>query len=151
MEAALVDSPYRRGEFDAVVRNVRESSLATMYARGQIDQAQLEAGNWFRHTYERSRMGSMAVDPRREPVDISGMADPIPDHVIAASRELARARAEIGVKGYLIVELVCGQGWSVKEAAGIGVSYQQVREAGMLLRVSLDALAEWRGFATKRK
>jgi len=145
----LVQSPYDKTAFDAVVRNIRESTLETMRAHGHIDEAQLEAGTWFRATYERSRMGSMAIDPSREPVDTSGIADPIPDRMIAANQRLASARAELGVKGFRVVELVCGQGWSIREAAGTTQSRQRIEETGMLLRVSLDALAEWLGYATR--
>ena len=91
----------------------------------------------------------MAIDPSREPVDTSGIADPIPDRMIAANQRLASARAELGVKGFRVVELVCGQGWSIREAAGTTQSRQRIEETGMLLRVSLDALAEWLGYATR--
>lgn len=144
----LVQCPYDKAAFDPVVRNIKESSLSTMHARGQIDDAQFEAGNWFRATYEKTRMGSMAIDPSREPVDTSGIADPIPDRMITANQELALVRAELGARGYRIVELVCGQGWNVIEATETQ-SRQRIEDNRALLRVSLDALAVWCGYATK--
>ena len=146
MVAALVDSPYVKGEYDAVVINIGEGPLATMRARHQIDQAQYEAGSWFRETYERTRMGSMAIDPSREPVDTSGVADPIPDALIDASRQLRAARVELGRPGYQVVERVCGEGYSVKESQHIGGSYEAT---GWLLRLALNALAVWKGLASK--
>jgi hypothetical protein len=148
MVAAWVDSPLTPGTSDPVVKNIRESPLATMLARRQIDEAQYEAGSWFRKVYEQTRMGSMAIDPSREPVDTSGQADPIPDALIAASRLLRVARYELGGKGYLIVELVCGQGFTVREQQHVG---RTEKGTGWLLRHALDRLAEWRGFASPRE
>jgi hypothetical protein len=148
MAAALVDSPLTPGTYDAVVVNIRESPLSTMLARRQIDDAQYEAGKWFRKVYEQTRMGSMAVDPSREPVDTSGIADPIPDTLIAATKLLRAARYELGGKGYLIVELVCGQGFTVREQQHVG---RTEKGTGWLLRHALDKLAEWRGFASPRE
>jgi hypothetical protein len=145
MVAALVPSPLTPGSYDAVVKNIHEGPLATMLHRRQIDLAQFEAGDWFRSTYEKTRMGSMAVDPSREPVDTSGVADPIPDTLIAATRLLRAARYELGSKGYLIVELVCGQGYTVTEQQHIG---RTEKGTGWLLRHALDTLAEWRGLAS---
>jgi hypothetical protein len=147
MVAVLVPSPLTEGTYDAAVINIRESPLAAMLHRGQIDEAQYEAGKWFRKTYEATRMGSMAIDPSREPVDTSGVADPIPDTLIAATRLLRAARYELGWKGYWICELVCGQGFTVKEQAHVG---RTEKGTGWLLRHALDRLAEWRGFASPR-
>jgi len=94
-------------------------------------------------------MGSMAVDPSREPVDSSGRSDPIPDRAIIAVEELTKVRHELGRDGYLVVELICGQGWSIRETAGLGSREQRIKEIGVVLRRSLDVLAEMRGFATR--
>ena len=147
MVAALVASPLTEGTYDAVVINVGESHLATMRNRHQIDDAQLAAGDWFRKTYERTRMGSMAVDPSRTPVDTSGVADPIPDTLIAATRLLRAAREVLSARSYLIVELVCGQGFTVREVQYVGRSYE---DTGWRLRQALDDLAAWRGYASPR-
>jgi len=144
----IVPAAYAQGEFEAVVRNIRESSLGTMRARGQIDDAQLRAGEWFRATYERMRMGSMAIDPQKEPVDTSGFADPIPDRIIKAGQDLAAARAVLGPRGYMVCELVCGQGFGIQEVPG---TWRSSEGTGWRLRNALDDLAEWRGFATARK
>ena len=137
---------------EPVVVNVRESSLTAMHARRQIDDAQLRAGEWFRGKYEAMRMGSMAIDPSYEPVDISGHADPIPDRVIMAGQAISKARAHLGVIGATLVELVCGQGFTIAQAANrrYGLATRsQLDYTGRLLRETLDELAAYLGFATK--
>jgi hypothetical protein len=144
---AIVESPYAKGEYGPAVRNIRESNLAYMHSHGQIDDAQRMAGEWFRATYERTRMGSMAVDPSHEPVDTSGRADPIPDRAIAAIEELTVVRGQLGRTSYAIVELVCGQGWSITDVASmVG---RDKRKIGYIFQSGLDDLAELRGYATR--
>jgi hypothetical protein len=144
---SIVESAYVRGEYEPVVKNIRESSISWLHSHGQIDDAQRMAGEWFRGTYERTRMGTMAVDPSHEPVDTSGKADPIPDRAIAAIEELTAVRRELGRTPYCVVELICGQGWSIKE-----VAFMTARPRigiGEILRMALDDLAEMRGYATR--
>ncbi len=141
-----VESPYVKGDFESVIRNVGESSLIAMFYAQKIDAAQLRSGEWFRATYERTRMGSMAIDPSKEPVDTSGHSDPIPDRVIIAAEQLALARKELSPVGYMVVELVCGQGWTIEEATRGEAS----RSVWRVFRLALNKLAEWRGYATKK-
>jgi hypothetical protein len=144
---AIVESVYEKGEYVPAVKNIREGPLSWMHSHGQLDDAQRMAGEWFRATYERTRMGSMAVDPSHEPVDTSGRADPIPDRAIAAIEELTKVRVELGRTSYAVVELVCGQGWGVADVA-ICVNAGRHR-MGRILRLGLDKLAEMRGYATR--
>jgi hypothetical protein len=144
----VVDSPYRRGEKEPVVRNIRESSLSAMHARGQIDDAQYRAGDWIRAQYERMRMGSGAIDPSYEPVDTSGHSDPIPDRLLRASLAIHDAEQavikEVGRRGWQLLECVCVEGCAIAEAAGRRygkASDLQTRHVGMLFRDSLDVLA----------
>lgn len=148
-----VENPYDKGKFETVVRNIRESSLATMYARKQIDEAQLRAGEWIRAKIEKTRMSSGAIDPSYEPVDTSGHADPIPDRVIMASRAVADIRTHLGEVAWPVIHLVCGEGATVAEAAhrrfGLATEAQQ-KFVGQLLRASLDEAAVYLGYAQKR-
>lgn len=147
IQPAIVESTYTKGEYGPAVKNTREGPISYMYARGHIDDAQRMAGEWFRSTYERTRMGSMAVDPSHEPVDTSGRADPIPERAIAAIEELTFVRKELGKERYVVIELVCGQGWAVVDVA---LMYRVGRHrVGRILRGSLDKLAEMRGYATR--
>ena len=147
IQPAIVESAYVKGVYEPVVKNVREGSISWMYSHGQLDDAQRMAGEWFRSTYERTRMGSMAVDPSREPVDTSGRSDPIPDRAIVAIEELAKVRNQLGRTPYSVVELVCGQGWTIADIATmVG---RERNSIGTILRVALDDLAELRGYATR--
>lgn len=148
---AEVENPYDKGKFETVVRNIRESSLSTMFARKQIDEAQLRAGEWVRSKIEKSRMSSGAIDPSYEPVDTSGHADPIPDRVIMASQAIAKARIHVGAVSWPLIELVCGQGHTINEAANrrYGLATEaQVKYTGRLLRETLDVLAAYLGYAS---
>ena len=148
-----VASPYQKGIEEPVIRNVRESSISTMYARKQIDQAQMMAGQWFQSQYDAMRGSSMSVDPTYEPVDTSGHSDPIQDRVIMAGAQLAKARGILGI-GFPIVEMVCGEGLSISEAARRkfgNASQRQEELLGMLFRFALDALAAWLGYAGTEK
>jgi len=147
IQPAIVESTYVRGDFESVVKNIREGPISWLHSNGVIDDAQRMAGEWFRSTYERTRMGSMAVDPSHEPVDTSGRADPIPDRAIAAIEELTKVRGQLGRTPYAVVELVCGQGWNLTDAATmIG---RDKRLISSVLRIGLDDLAEMRGYATR--
>jgi hypothetical protein len=156
----LVDdpNPIFRGQKQAVAVNGRESSLAVMLAKGQIDEAQCRSGDWLRRQYERMRIGSGAIDPSHEPVDTSGHTDPIPDRLLMASLKIHDARAavvkEVGNKGWALLEAICVEGCLIAEAAGRRygrVTQSQARYVGMLFRDALDALAEHLGFATQNK
>ena len=147
IQPAIVECTYNKGDYIPTVKNIREGSISWMYSHGQIDDAQRMAGEWFRSTYERTRMGSMAVDPSHEPVDTSSRTDPIPDRAIMAIEELTKVRMELGRPSYSVVELVCGQGWGVADVA-FTVKAGRNR-VGRILRDGLDKLAEMRGYATK--
>ena len=141
-----------------VVTNIRECPLAYMRSRDWIDDAQLKAGEWFQRQYNNTMLSSGAVDPSYEPVDISGHADPIPDRVLTASQAIAKAKAhlqaQIGVKGWLVIELVCGQGFSIARAAQRRWGFAtrgQIEFTGHTLREALDVLAAYLGYATVDK
>ena len=147
IQPAIVECVYDKGKYEPAVKNTREGPISYMYARGHIDDAQRMAGEWFRATYERTRMGSMAVDPSHEPVDTSGRADPIPDRAIVAIEELTKVRAGLGRANYGVVELICGQGWNLYDVSIIvGADRNKISR---ILRDALDKLAEMRGYATR--
>lgn len=161
IQPAFVDSPFGlkgKNGFayqEAVIRNDRESSLATMKARGQIDDAQMRAGDWFRAKHEAARLSVGAIDPSYEPVDTSGHSDPIPDRVIHAAQALAKARRAIDVGAYAwtLLELVAGEGETLFSAAckryGVATRMQTIYVGG-LFRDALDALAIYLGYASQK-
>lgn len=148
--AGKAENPYQRGEAQEVTRNVRESNLGLMLARKQIDAPQHRAGMWFLARFERARASAMASDPAREFVDSSRRNDPIAQRIIEAVMDLAEVAPILGKPGLIIVELVCGEGLNVAEAAdrilGRPSSQFEKKVTGWLLRGSLDALAEHLGF-----
>jgi hypothetical protein len=149
-------NPLFRGQKQAVAKNARESSLSSMLARKQIDEAQCRAGDWIRLQYEKMRMGSGAIDPSYEPVDTSGHADPIPDRLLMASLKIHDARAavvqEVGQRGWQLIEWVCCEGYGVAEATVKRYGYttrKRLDLTGEMFRDALDALAVHKGFATE--
>lgn len=155
LQDGKADNPYAFGEQESVVRNIRESSLTTMHARRQIDEAQLRAGERFRSLYERASVcGSMAIDPSKEPVDGGGNTDPIPDRVVQASKELGVVRAELGRIGNDLVTRVCGHGSTVEQVARVmfaAANERDVRFIGQMLREQLDMLAVMWGYAASKR
>ena len=152
LAADEVENPYDKGKFETVVRNVRESSLTAMRARGQLSESQYKAGEWIRIKIEGTRMSSGAIDPSYEPVDVSGHSDPIPIRVIAAAQDVGKARRYLGEVVWPTVDLVCGQGHTITEAANrrYGLATEaQTKFIGRLLREALDELAVYLGYATK--
>ncbi len=153
LRPAQVESPYRKGEMEVRVRNTRESQLSAMHQRGTIDDAQLMAGQWVRQNFEAQTIGLRISDPGRVVVDTSGEADgTVPDRALDAGTALSLARAELGALGWPVVEMVCGEGLSLTDAAYRlhGEATDRTRGfTGHLLRAALDVLAVYLGYATK--
>jgi len=155
LRLATVDSPYRKGEAEEVVRNIRESSLTAMHARGQIDDAQLRAGEWVRAKSEVSQIGLRVSDPSRIIVDTSGIPDPLPDRASEASMALSLAARHLGAVGWPVIDMVCGAGYTIEGATKrlFRERLSRSRQAfvGQLLRESLDKLAIFLGYASPDK
>ena len=145
-----VEAAYRRGEFEAVPKNIRESGLSAMRARGQIDEAQYRAGDWYR---VRREMTNGAVDPSNEPVDVSGTADPVSSRVLFAGMEIAKLKLKLPQVRWGLIEIVCVRNFTIEEAtyAGFGIKTEYNRKVtGRLLRDGLNEMAVALGYATKR-
>ena len=148
-----VENPFDPGSYETVTVNVRESTLATMVARGQIDDAQFRAGDYIRSRYERSRIGSQAFDPSHEPVDVSGVSDPIPARVLLATKDIVAMQNHVGPLVWRVLEGVCGQGFTITEMASkiYGTNKETDKTfVGRLLREGLDQIAALLGFASPR-
>lgn len=149
-----VDNPFgKKGDREEVIINVRESSIELMRARNWIDMAQHRAAVRFRHLYESMYMTNMAVDTTREPVDVSGQPDPVPDRVLDAGSEVAHAIKAMGLVDAGYVVWVAGDGLTIWEAArkaagGKPTQYQR-KLTGRRLRSGLDTLAEHWGYAMR--
>ena len=59
-----IDDPYEPGAKIIAFQSLRDSPLNYMRARGQIDEAQYNAGKKLQEFYERSQIGGLrAIDP----------------------------------------------------------------------------------------
>ena len=96
----------------ASIRNIRESSIETMYYRKQIDALQYTAGSIFRRKWETSQL----ISKPELGVRVDNSLNPsIGDHKLDAMDELNRLYGVIGTKSYDILEYVCGFGYNLKQ------------------------------------
>ncbi|WP_287240256.1 hypothetical protein [Mesorhizobium sp.] len=91
--------------------------------------------------------GASSIDPGRIVVDGGKAPEPISERQVRAGKELARCRALLGVRGYQLVSLVCGQGHALHE---IATGKRERLTAADLLRMCLDDLAALWGLAHRR-
>jgi len=129
----------------AVAVNIRESSIAQMHARGQIDDAQQVAADRLRAVIERAGLcGARGLDPTRERVDGGRRNDGFTEARLDAARELTLLARELGKIGYPVCFLVCGERLSVRELARRMLSrpakQRELDYYGKLLRDHLDVL-----------
>ena len=138
-------SPSREPDTVTVMVNVRESSIAQMQARGQIDDAQKVAADRLRGVFERAGFGGIAsLDITRERVDGGRSRDGITDTRLDAARQLSSLARELGKIGYPVCVLICGDRLSVREMAhrmlGRPAKKRELDYYGRLRRDHLDSL-----------
>lgn len=126
---------------DAVV-SLRESSIITMAQHAVLTGDQVAAAWRFRKAFETvSQLKGATVDPDAL-VRSARTVDSLAERRLSAAFDLRLARRLLGVHGYNLVRLVCGEGFHIRDI------YQSRRErdtATDLLRIHLDALASmWR-------
>lgn len=128
-----------------VSKNLLESAVETLYARGRLDEAQKRAADRFRATWEAcGGAGSGAMDYSRTVVDGGGARDPLNERQVDAGRTLRDCRVLLGARNYELVSKVCGQGLSLQD-----IERDQRARLTMAdnLRASLDDLARQWGLA----
>jgi len=131
-----------------VVKNLRESAIETLFARGKLDEAQKKAADRFRATWEAcGGAGTGAMDYTRTHVDGGGTRDPISERQVDAGKELASCRVMLGKRNYDLVCKVAGQGLSFSD-----ITTDQRAKLTMAdnLRDSLDDLARGWGIVSQR-
>lgn len=133
-----------------VVVNRRHDIVLWLHSRGDIDDAQRQAGDRFLALHEQMQSGFRATDYSREPVD-GGSAWPETDvKVSEAAKELDKLRSFLGWKDYLMLERAICHRSSIH---GITVGlYGEAREAdrkyiGRRLRDALEMAAKYWGYA----
>ena len=132
----------------STTKNLRESAIETLFARGKLDEAQKKAADRFRATWEAcGGAGTGAMDYTRTHVDGGGARDPISERQVDAGKELAGCRVMLGARNFSLVSKVCGQGLSFGD-----ITTDQRAKLTMAdnLRDSLDDLARGWGIVSQR-
>lgn len=140
---AIVTDPFSDcGEKISVLRSTRDDPLSGLFARQQIDEAQLAAGRKWQELYEGSEVGSIrAIDPTKEAVDGGRIPEPITDRQIKALRKLDEAHKWLGNDSYGIVFTVLGHRMMLKDAAEKH-NFTTAREVDYFSRRFKDGLEE---------
>jgi hypothetical protein len=157
MVSAEVDNPYFSTDHAVsadnpkrirVTKNLRESAIETLFARGKLDEAQKKAADRFRTTWEAcGGSGAAAMDYSRTHVDGGGARDPISERQVDAGHELARCKVMLGVRNFALVSKVCGQGLSFGDIATDARAKLTMADN---LRDSLDDLARAWGIVSQQ-
>lgn len=151
-----VDNPYRKGESETVVRNLRESNTYTL----RLGPAQERAYNKFWELcYKAGYSKQMAIDPSNEPVDGGGFRDPIPASALDGATKLGRISNEpshqeypgIGKEKFHLIWATCIIGLGYKEIANIEFGESHKRSDVDFVRFNVKAsyndLARYFGYS----
>ncbi|MRX37148.1 hypothetical protein [Aminobacter sp. MDW-2] len=143
--------PARDGErafprLIAAQKNIRESAVETLFARGFLARAQKEAADRFRACWEKAGGTVRSLDHTLDRVD-GGRGDPLAAR-IAAAHELKRCRQLIGHRGYQVLQLVCAEGRALAE---ITPHKRERLTMADNLRADLDDIAAMWGIQTARR
>lgn len=123
--SAVVDDPLERGKRLEVTVTLRDDILRHLRVRGEIDEAQFQAGRLYERYAEQSQIGSVkAMDTTKEPVDGGGeFYEAVTDRQIAAVRQLSEAGRVLGRKGELLVRKILIERRKFRDIAGDGGRY----------------------------
>jgi hypothetical protein len=106
----VVEDPYNGRDKIAVVISTRDNPLADMWARGQIDRAQFEAGKKWQRAFEIAEIG-VCRNGFKSKVDNGGSsAGDVEDEVATARKRLMKSREYLGSVGYQLLSVVLGEG-----------------------------------------
>lgn len=130
--------------------NLRDDPFGQMYKRGTIGRAQYQAGRKFQSTWE------AAGTPLRSPGNIiehvdggRGASDGITDRRMAAGKDLALWRSELGRDGYSLIQAVLIDKRTIREVADSGAMMPGKAATtyyGHAFRRQLSLLAKVMGF-----
>lgn len=163
----MVPNPYRHhlpdlrvieGELtyiepkERVARALRDDPLGQMHQRRQIGESQYAAGRRFQATWEAAGTPLRSSGDIREHVDGGrGASDGITDARMAAGKELASWRREIGEDGYKFLQAVLIDKRSIREVADASRMMMPGPKStvfhGQLFRRILSLLAKATGLA----
>ena len=147
-----VRGEHRYDEAKVTVRRaLRDDPLGWMHSRGQINEAQYQAGREYQATREAEGIGTgRSPSELREHVDGGHVAsDGITDTKLRAAKRVAAWRSMLGEDGYQLAEAVLVENRQVKQCALSiygSASPANRKYAGRRFRECLDALAKNMGF-----
>ena len=100
--------------------NQYEDPASTMYARRKLSESQFAAAYKFREYYERGGgKGAGAINYENPEVDGGASYDPMNDRQMDAHKALKDAHNCVGTTYYKLLEMFCGQRFSVKQITHI--------------------------------
>ncbi|KRA42111.1 hypothetical protein [Devosia sp. Root635] len=152
IDVVEVDNPYFSADHAEgpsnlkrikAVKNLRESAVETLYARGKLDDAQKKAADRFRATWEAAGgAGAGAMDYAQIRVDGGGAKEPISDRQVDAGKALRDCRVLLGRRNYELVVKVAGQGLSFSDITVVDRTRNTMADN---LRDALDDLGKMWG------
>ena len=144
----------QRGKYVEVTKNIRGCWSSTVRARTQLDSAREKAGDHFQCLYERCTSGKVSA-AWRVLVKKKSFSGSVPIRVLTAGRQLAEVQCRLGRSRFLLLELICGFGLTLSEAAqryfGRTSSHEDEARLLELLLEALDELALHWGYAASDK
>lgn len=147
-----IDDPYEAGAKIMSIRSLRDDPLARMHSRGQIDEAQYQAGKQYRSDWEKAERGPRAIDPGKEYVDGGLPPEAISEPQKRAVAALARLSRVLGLQTeYVLRRVLCGNlfpGQVALELGGNGP--REAEHTAWLFRKGLEVLAREYGFVLER-
>jgi len=146
-----VEDPYglNPGDTIVVLRQLRNDTLASLHARGQIDEAQFRAGREMQRFYEQSEIGGVkAMDFTIEPVDGGSVAETLTEATQRAVREIRRVEGILGAEGTALCRDILCHGLTIQTCAQARClfSVHGRNYVGMRFREALETLANVLGF-----
>jgi hypothetical protein len=145
-----VPDPYGQpGEKIRVFRSIRDDILAEMRSRGEIDQAQYDAGRKYERYAEQAEIGSVqAIDTSKPKVDGGRGYEGLTGAQIDAVRQLSEAARVLGPRGETIVRTILVDG---KRFNYLGDTRAVVAKNRIKFFTYLEILAEHWGCATRTR
>ena len=139
-----IDDPYEPGAKIIALQSLRDSPLNYMRARGQIDEAQYNAGKKLQAFYERAEIGGLrAIDPTRAKVDGGRVTETLTESVQDAIQQVIALERVLGTEGASLARHVLCYGYGIAQCAQMrGMTGQlYTKYVGILFREVLETLA----------
>lgn len=118
LRTVVVEDPYERGSHITAISSFRDDPLGRLHARGQIDEAQYQAGRRWQSLFEAAQIGGIkAMDTTKEPVDGGSAPEVLTDRQQKAIKELNALYPILGKEGSALVRDVLGNRMFMEQVA----------------------------------